>query len=52
MGDLIAAAEAAAHAALAYRSQNLKGASLTSSARAHELARQCGGVVTQALQKA
>ena len=51
-GDLIAAAEAAAHAALAYRSQNLKGASLTSSARAHELARQCGGVVTPALQKA
>lgn len=51
-GDLIAAAEAAAHAALAYRSQNLKGASLTSSARADELARQCGGVVTPALQKA
>jgi len=50
-GDLIAAAEAAAHAALAYRSQNLKGASLTSS-RADELARQCGGVVTPALQKA
>ena len=30
MGDLITAAVAEAHAALAYRSQNLKGASLTS----------------------
>ena len=49
MGDLIAAMDATAHAALVYRSQNLKGASLTNSARAVELAQRCGGASTPAL---
>jgi DNA-binding CsgD family transcriptional regulator len=44
--------DAAAHAALVYRSQNLKGASLTNSARADELAHRCGGAATPALLRA
>jgi DNA-binding CsgD family transcriptional regulator len=52
VGDLIAAVDAAAHAAQVNRSQNLKGAALTSSARAERLARQCGGAATPALLKA
>ena len=52
MGDLIAAMDATAHAALVYRSQNLKGASLTNSARAVELAQRCGGASTPALLRA
>jgi DNA-binding CsgD family transcriptional regulator len=51
MGDLIAAMDAAAHAAQVYRSQNLKGASLTNSARADALAWRCGGAATPALMK-
>jgi DNA-binding CsgD family transcriptional regulator len=52
MGDLIAAMDAAAHASQVCRSQNLKGASLTNSARAEQLARQCGGAATPALLRA
>jgi DNA-binding CsgD family transcriptional regulator len=52
MGDVVAALDAAAHAALIYRSENMKGASLTNSARADELARRCGGAATPALLKA
>jgi DNA-binding CsgD family transcriptional regulator len=48
MGDLVAALDAAAHAALVYRSENMKGAALTNSARADELARRCGGAATPA----
>jgi DNA-binding CsgD family transcriptional regulator len=52
MGDWVAALDAAAHAAQVYRSQSLKGASLTISVRADELARRCGGAATPALLKA
>jgi DNA-binding CsgD family transcriptional regulator len=52
IGDVIGALDASAHAALAYRSQGLKGASLTNSARADELARRCGGAATPMLLKA
>jgi DNA-binding CsgD family transcriptional regulator len=51
MGDLIAAMDAAAHASDVCRSQGRKGASLTNSARADELARRCGGATTPALMK-
>ncbi len=52
MGDLVAAVDAAAHAALAYRRQDLRGSALGSSARADALAEQCGGVSTPALRQA
>ena len=52
MGDLVAAVDAAAHAALTYRSQNLRGSALGSSARADALAEQCGGAHTPALRQA
>jgi DNA-binding CsgD family transcriptional regulator len=52
MGDLIAALDAAAHAALAYRSQDLRGSALTCSARGDALAEQCGGASTPALRQA
>jgi DNA-binding CsgD family transcriptional regulator len=52
MGDLIAAVDAAAHAALAYRRQDLRGSALGCSARAEALAEQCGGARTPALRKA
>ena len=39
MGDLVAAVDAAAHAALAYRSQDLRGSALRCSARGDALAR-------------
>lgn len=42
MGDLIAAVDAAAHAAIAYRRQDLRGSALGCSTRAEELAEQCG----------
>ena len=42
MGDLVAALDAAAHAALAYRRQGLRGSALGCSARADALAEQCG----------
>lgn len=52
MGDLVAAVDAAAHAAVAYRRQNLRGSALGCSTRAEALARQCGGVSTPALRQA
>jgi DNA-binding CsgD family transcriptional regulator len=52
MGDLVAAADAAAHAAVAYRHDGRKGSALTCSARADELARRCGGANTPAIRKA
>jgi DNA-binding CsgD family transcriptional regulator len=52
IGDLIAAMDAAAHAALAHRRAERKGSALTCSARADDLARRCGGASTPALRKA
>jgi DNA-binding CsgD family transcriptional regulator len=51
LGDLVAAVDAAAHAALAYRSQDLRGSALSCSARADALAAQCGAR-TPALRRA
>ncbi|WP_353651644.1 helix-turn-helix transcriptional regulator [Mycobacterium sp. ST-F2] len=51
MGDLVAAVDAAAHAALAYRRQNLRGSALGCSTRADALAQQCGAR-TPALRQA
>jgi DNA-binding CsgD family transcriptional regulator len=42
MGDIIAAMDAAAHAATAYRCQGLRGSALGSAARAQAIAEQCG----------
>jgi len=50
MGDLVAAVDAAAHAASAYRRQNLTGSAYGCSARALQLAQQCGGAWTPALR--
>ncbi|MGA9489688.1 MAG: LuxR C-terminal-related transcriptional regulator [Mycobacterium sp.] len=52
MGDLVAAVDAAAQAALAYRSQGLRGSALGCAARADSLAEQCGGTWTPALRQA
>ena len=52
MGDLVAALDAAAYAALAYRSQDLRGSALRCSARGDALAEQCGGASTPALRQA
>jgi DNA-binding CsgD family transcriptional regulator len=52
MGDLIAAVDSAAHAALAYRSQGRRGSAFTCAARAQALAEQCGGAMTHALLRA
>jgi DNA-binding CsgD family transcriptional regulator len=53
MGDLVAAVDAAAHAALAYRRQDKRGSALGCSTRADALAAQCGAnspVVRQATE--
>ena len=42
MGDLVAAVDAASHAAMAYRGQGLRGSGLGCSARAETLAQRCG----------
>jgi DNA-binding CsgD family transcriptional regulator len=52
MGDLIAAVDAAAHAALVYRRQDKRGSALGCSTRADELAAQCGGAYTPAVRQA
>jgi DNA-binding CsgD family transcriptional regulator len=52
MGDLVAAVDAAAHAAIAYRRQGLRGSGMGSAARAKALAEQCGGASTPALGRA
>lgn len=52
IGDLVAAVDAAAHAALAYRGQGLRGSALGCATRAAALAEQCGGARTPALGQA
>src|SRR6478609_7231914 len=52
MGDLIAAVDASAHAAIAYRRLDLRGSALGCSTRADALAEQCGGAVTPVLRQA
>jgi DNA-binding CsgD family transcriptional regulator len=52
MGDCVAAVDAAAQAALAYRSQGLRGSALGCATRADALAEQCGGASTPALRQA
>jgi DNA-binding CsgD family transcriptional regulator len=52
IGDLVAALDAAAHAAIAYRRMDLRGSALSCSTRADALAAQCGGARTPALRQA
>ena len=52
MGDLVAALDAAAHAATAYRQKDLRGSALGCSTRAEALAERCGGASTPALRQA
>ncbi|MDT5017377.1 MAG: hypothetical protein QOD39_3537, partial [Mycobacterium sp.] len=52
MGDLVAAVDAAAHAALAYRRQEKRGSALGCSTRANALADKCGGACTPSLRQA
>ena len=44
MGDLLAAADSAAHACMAYGLANRRGAALTASGRARRIAESCGAV--------
>jgi DNA-binding NarL/FixJ family response regulator len=48
-GDLLAAADAAAHATASHRLSGRRGSALSSSARAQALAKHCGGAVSPAL---
>lgn len=52
IGDLVAAVDAAARAALVYRRQDLRGSALSCAGRAQALAQQCGGLSTPALRQA
>lgn len=52
MGDLVAAADAAAHAAIAYRNQDLHGSAITAASRADRIAQECGDPTTPALREA
>ncbi len=52
MGDLVAALDASAHAAMAYRRQRLRGSAYGGMTRADVLAQQCGGADTPALRRA
>jgi DNA-binding CsgD family transcriptional regulator len=52
MGDVVAAVDVAAHAALVYRRQDKRGSALGCVTRAEELAERCGGVCTPALREA
>jgi DNA-binding CsgD family transcriptional regulator len=52
MGDLVAAVDAAAHAAIGFRRLDLRGSALGSSTRADALAQQCGGASIPALRQA
>lgn len=52
MGDLLAAADAAAHAAIAFRRAGLRGSALTAATRAQRIAQTCGGAITPALTEA
>lgn len=51
-GDRIAAADSAAHAAVAYQCIGRRGAALTASTTARRLSDECGGTQTPALQAA
>jgi DNA-binding CsgD family transcriptional regulator len=50
IGDLVTAVDCAAHAAIGYRGQGLRGSALTCSSRATALAEQCGGLSSPALR--
>jgi DNA-binding NarL/FixJ family response regulator len=52
VGDLLAAADASAHAATAYRRHNRRGAALTALGRAQEITRHCGAAPSPALREA
>ena len=52
LGDLIAAADAAAHAAIAHRRNDRRGSALACATRADALAQQCGGARTPVLGQA
>lgn len=52
MGDLVAATDAAAHSAIAFRRNDLRGSSLAAATRAEALAARCGGARTPALRQA
>jgi DNA-binding NarL/FixJ family response regulator len=52
LGDLVAAVDAAAQAAIVYRRKDKRGSALRCSTRADELAQQCGGASTPALRQA
>ncbi|ODQ97327.1 helix-turn-helix transcriptional regulator [Mycobacterium intermedium] len=52
MGDLVAALDAAALAAIAFRRKDLRGSALGCSTRADALAERCGGASTPALRQA
>ena len=52
MGDLVAAVDAAAQAAIAYRHRDLRGSALECATRAAALAEQCQGASTPALRQA
>ncbi|HTQ19487.1 LuxR C-terminal-related transcriptional regulator [Mycobacterium sp.] len=52
MGDLFAAADVAAHAAVAYRRRDLRGSALTAAGRAQRLATVCGSAVSPAIREA
>ncbi len=51
IGDLLAAVDAAAQAALVFRNQGLRGSALRCLTRATELAEQTGGAMTPALRQ-
>ncbi len=52
MGDHVAAADAAAHAALAHRYAGRRGSALACASRAAALSDECGGLATPALRHA
>jgi hypothetical protein len=52
MGDLVAAVDAAAHAAIAHRRHGMRGSALGCAARAGALAKQCGARTPALLQAA
>ena len=52
MGDLVAALDAAAHAAIEYRRHDMRGSALRCSTRAGTLAHRCGGASTPTLRQA
>lgn len=52
LGDMLAAADCAAHAALAYRRQDKRGSALSCVSRAAALVQRCGGARTPAVRLA